>query len=88
MKDVSTHRTVADSLIDTCTFKVSNVQRARVDGHEETQHNAEREEKVKTAQYLLGELRALIAGEGELNRSCVCSLSVYCTFFQHRLSPH
>lgn len=61
MKDVSAHRSVADSLIDTCTFKVSNVQLAHVDGH------AEREEKVQTAQYLLGELRALIAGEGELN---------------------
>lgn len=73
VRDTSSQSVTARSRIRTCTLKTSNTQ--LVAGRAGVQDDARSKEvgssegdgevKVKTVQYLLGELKALIAGEGQ-----------------------
>lgn len=71
--DAHTH-----SPIHTCTWKMSDMQLEPGPGDQDTHSrgdcSAETEVQVKTVQYLLGELKALIAGQGEsVYRHCLCT---------------
>lgn len=69
MRDINTRSTAADSHMRTSIFEMSNMQLepGHVDTRGEEVSCAEGEGKVKMVQYLLGELKTLIAGEGQLN---------------------
>lgn len=85
MRDTDTQSTATDAHTavrsthphtHTCTLKLSDMQLGHGQSHEVPQDkrsredsSVEREVKVKTVQFLLGELRALIIGQGELNVS-------------------
>lgn len=69
-----THTAARHTHIHTCIMKMSNMQlepgqadKVPQDTHSMEDCSAEAEVKVKTVQYLLGELKALIAGQGNLN---------------------
>lgn len=70
VRDINTHSTVTDTHtsphLHTCTMKMSNMQLEPGQGNEvpQTDGSAETDVKVKTVQYLLGELKALITGQG------------------------
>ncbi|XP_031158228.1 coiled-coil domain-containing protein 14 isoform X2 [Sander lucioperca] len=81
-RDLNTQSTVADphaavrptrSHINTCTLKMSNMQlelgevdKVPQDPHSGEDCSAEKEVKLKTVQYLLAELKALISGQGSV----------------------
>lgn len=83
MRDIDTQSAATDthtaaqhthSHIHTCVMKMSNMQlepgqadEVPQDAHSVEDCSAETEVKVKTVQYLLGELKALIAGQGNVN---------------------
>ncbi|XP_045909005.1 coiled-coil domain-containing protein 14 [Micropterus dolomieu] len=73
VRDTNTHSTVEDahSRIHACIMKMSNVQLepGQVDGvpqDTQSEEDGSAETDVKTVQYLLGELKALIAGQGSV----------------------
>ncbi|XP_074483076.1 uncharacterized protein ccdc14 isoform X2 [Sebastes fasciatus] len=80
VRDITTRSTAADahtavrhSHIHTCTTKMSNMQlesgqldKVPQDTHSGEDSSAETGVKMRTVQYLLGELKALIAGQGSL----------------------
>lgn len=72
VRDINTHSTVTDThtspYLHTCTMEMSNMQLGPAQGSEvpQTDGRAETDMKMKTVQYLLGELKALIAGQGKV----------------------
>lgn len=68
MRDVDTKSIATDSRVHACAVKMPNVRpelRQEVGSSGEV-NSAEAEEGVRTVQYLLGELKSLFGGEGNL----------------------
>ncbi|XP_073351532.1 uncharacterized protein ccdc14 isoform X2 [Pagrus major] len=90
VRDTNTQSTATDahtavgsthSHIHTCALKMLDMQlehgqadEVPQDKHSREDSSAETEVKVKTAQYLLGELRALIVGQGSVAERLLCHL--------------
>lgn len=81
VRDINTQSTVSDTQTDpqlhTCTMKMSDMQLEPGQGSEVPQEtdirkdcSVETDVKVKTVQYLLEELKALIAGQGKTCLFC------------------
>ncbi|XP_032361797.1 dynactin subunit 1 isoform X2 [Etheostoma spectabile] len=73
VRDIDTQSTAADTHINTCTSEMSTMQlelgkvnKVSQDPHSGEGCSAEKEAKMKTVQYLLAELKALISGQGSV----------------------